>query len=231
MSSHDAAAIDVQLLVQNVGGMAAARIPSAVEQSRDCDVYGFVETMLADDTVGQVEGLLPGYSAYHCVRPRPARGRPHGGITVFLRRSSPLLLGSGLRVTSDPVAGIVWLVVPAFRLTVAVCYFSPAGSAVYASGLVDSDPLAALFAGLREAEARGDKHMVLGDLNIRLGTLSCDVPSNIAVPPGLSDPSVLPTIHHLRFVPSQRRSMDLTCQAGHVQSTFWITCLRCLQLS
>ena len=196
--------------MQNVGGMAATRIPSAVEQHLDCDVYGFVETMLADDTVGELEGLLPGYDVHHCVRPRPARGRPHGGITVFVKQLSPLSVGSGVRVTPDAAAGIVWLVVPAFRLTVAVCYFSPAGSAVYASGVVDADPVAALFAGLREAEARGDKHLVLGDLNIRLGALSCDVPSNMAVPPGLGDPSVLPTLHYLRYVPSQRHSMDLT---------------------
>lgn len=203
-------AIDFELLMQNVGGMAAARIPSAVEQREGCDVYGFVETMLTADTTHEVEGLLPGYDVYHCVRPRPARGRPHGGITVFVRRLSPLCLGSGLRVTSDPAAGIVWLVVPAVRLTLAVCYFSPPGSAVYASGLVDPDPTAALFAGLREAESRGHKHLVLGDLNMRVGALSCDVPSNLAVPPGLSDPSVLPTLHHLRYVPSQRRTLDLT---------------------
>lgn len=173
-------------------------------------MYGFVETMLAADSVHEVEGLLPGYQAYHCVRPRPSRGRPHGGITVFLRRLSPLYVHSGLQVTSDPAAGIVWLVAPAFKLTVAVCYFSPSGSAVYGSGVVASDPLAALFAGLREAEARGHKHLVIGDLNIRIGALSSDVPSNLAVPPGLSDPSVLPTLHHLRYVPSQRRTMDLT---------------------
>lgn len=190
--------------------MAAARIPSAVDQRAGCDVYGFVETMLAADTVHEVEGLLPGYQAYHCVRPRPERGRPHGGITVFVRRLSPLFLGSGLTVTSDCAAGIVWLVVPAFQLTVAVCYFSPAGSAVYSSGVVHPDPLAALFVGLREAEARGHKHLVVGDLNIRIGGLSCDVPSNLAVPPGLSDPSALPTLHHLRYVPSRRSTMDLT---------------------
>lgn len=201
--------MDVQLLVQNVGGMAAARVPGALAQCAGCDVYGFVETMLTDDTVHELDGLLPGYQSYHCVRPRPSRGRPHGGIAVFVRRQSPLFEGAGLRVTCDPSAGIVWLVVPRLALTVAVCYFSPHGSAVYSSGVVAPDPLAALLAGLRAAEARGDKHIVLGDLNIRIGTLSCDVPFNTAVPPGLSDPSVFPPLHHLLGVPAHRRSQDL----------------------
>lgn len=190
--------------------MAAARIPSAVEQQVGCDVYGFVETMLAPDTTHEVEGLLHGYQAYHCVRPRPDRGRPHGGITVFVRRLSPLFVDSGLRVTSDPAAGIVWLVCPGFMLTVAICYFSPSSSAVYLSGVVNSDPFEALFEGLREAEARGHKHLVVGDLNTRIGDLSSDVPSNLAVPPSLSDPSALPTLHHLRFIPSHRRTLDLS---------------------
>jgi hypothetical protein len=69
--------IDLQLLVQNVGGLAAHRIPSAVAQHQNCDIYGFVETMLAGDTVSSVEPLLPGYTAWHCVRRRPDRGRPH----------------------------------------------------------------------------------------------------------------------------------------------------------
>ena len=215
---HDVAAIDVRLLVQNVGGMAATRIPSVVAQEPDCDIYGFVETMLTEENVGEVQGLLPGYDARHCVRPRPSRGRPHGGITVFVKRFSPLNMGTGLTVDPDPRAGILWVVVPGFRLTIAVCYFSPPGSAVYASGVVDADPMAALFAGLWAAEARGHKHLVLGDLNMRIGrlsyihtcyTFSCDVPSNLAVPPGLNDPSVLPTLHHLRYVPSYRRSMDV----------------------
>jgi hypothetical protein len=52
--------IDLQLLVQNVGGLAAHRIPSAVAQRSSCDMYGFVETMLADDTVNSIEaGLCP----------------------------------------------------------------------------------------------------------------------------------------------------------------------------
>jgi hypothetical protein len=228
---HSVAAIDVKILVQNVGGMAAARVPSAVEQEEGCDIYGFVETMLVGDTVHEIQGLLPEYDAYHCVRPRPSRGRPHGGITVFVERLSALRMGSGLTVTTDQRAGIVWVVVPGFRLTVAVCYFSPHGSAVYTSGVVDADPMAALFEGLSAAEARGHKHLVLGDLNMRIGRLSCDVPDNLAVPRGFNDPSVLPTLHHLRCVPSHRHSMDLSVPSRPRAMEFMNGVVVCVVLS
>lgn len=95
-------------------------------------------------------------------------------------------------------------VVPGFLLIVTGHYFSPHGSAVCASGVGDPDPMAALFEGLSAAEARGHKRLVLG--NVRISRLGCNVPSNIAVPPrfhpGLDDLSVLPTLHHLRLVPS-----------------------------
>jgi hypothetical protein len=196
----------LRCLVQNVGGMAAARIPRAVAQAPGCDLFGFVETWLTEGTITEVEGLLPGYQPFHCVRPAPVRGRPSGGITVFVRRTSPLLLAGGLRVESDPRLGVLWVVSAAFRLTVAICYFSPHGSAVYGSGLVCADPVSGLLAGLREAEARSHKHLVLGDMNIRLGPLSCDVPARLAAPPGAL--GLLPDLHALQNVPQRRTSRD-----------------------
>jgi hypothetical protein len=173
--------------VQNVGGLAALRIPSAVAQRSSCDIYGFVETMLADDTVTSIEPLLPGYTVWHCVRPRPARGRRHGGISVFVKRACAMHSSPGFRVTPDPAAGIMWVQVPAYQLTVAVCYCSPAGSAVHDSGVVHPDPVSALFEGLREAECRGHKHLVLGDLSIRIGRMISVAPC-MAVPPALQEP-------------------------------------------
>jgi len=61
-------------------------------------------------------------------------------------------------------------------LTAAVCYLSPHRSQVYHLIHMASDPIcclhsmqAAKFAGLREAETKGHKHIILGDLNIRIG--------------------------------------------------------------
>jgi hypothetical protein len=158
-----------------------------------------------------------GYRAYHCVRPAPARGRPSGGITVFLRETSPLFTLPGLRVVGDPSLGVLWVEVPALTLTIAVCYFSPAGSMVYSSGLVRPDPISGLLDGLRAAEAKSHQHVVLGDLNIRIGRLSCDVPAHVAVPPALSDPSTLPALHALLNTPHHRASRDTT-RSGRQQA-------------
>lgn len=209
MSAYDAA-VDLRVLVQNVGGQAAARIASACLQREHCDVYGFVETMLVEDTVSDVEHLLPGFDVWHCVRPRPAAGRPHGGISVFVRKGTPWHPREGCMVRPDPAAGIIWLECPSYQLTLAVCYFSPHNSQVYQLGHMHSDPMSVLFAGLREAEAKGHKHLVMGDLNVRIGRLSCDVPNQLSIPPLLEEPSTLPDLHHLAAIPRQRTSMDMS---------------------
>lgn len=206
---YDTSGLDLRVLVQNVGGQAATRIPSAISQQRGCDIYGFVETMLTDSTTTQVEHLAPGYTVWHCARPQPLRGRPSGGTSVFVKQDSALYRSHGFSVTSDPAAGIVWVVSPAYQLTIAVCYFSPPGSAVYGGGLVHPDPMSVLFAGLRDAEGKGHKHLIMGDLNIRIGRLCLDVPE-LAIPPPLQEPTVLPNLHHLSEIPQHRGSMDTT---------------------
>lgn len=203
-----ASGVGFRVLVQNVGGQAANRIPNSVAQRPGCDFYGFVETMLAEDTVSEIEHMLPDYTVWHCVRPRPSRGRPHGGISLFVRRASVWHTSTGFKVVSDPAAGILWVEIPRFKLTVAICYFSPHGSQVYQLGHMHPDPLSVLFAGLREADAKGHQHLVMGDLNIRVGGLSVDVPSQLAIPPALEEPSPLPDLHHLAAIPQQRRSLD-----------------------
>lgn len=208
-TAPSAAAINLKILVQNLGGQAAARIPSGFLQQPDCDIYGFVETMLTDDTCATVSGAIPGCTAWHCVRPRPPRGRPHGGISVYVRRSSPLHLApGGLAVTTDSHAGIVWLESRHYQLTVAICYFSPQSSAVYGSGVVHPEPLVPLLNGLRAAESKGHKHMVLGDLNIRIGRLSSDVPHQLSVPPFMQACTLYTQLGHLARVPARRHSMD-----------------------
>jgi hypothetical protein len=62
--------------------------------------------------------------------------------------------------------------------------------------------------GLREGDAKGHKHLVMGDLNIRVGGLSADVPSQLAIPPALEEPSPLPDLHHLAAIPQRRHSLD-----------------------
>jgi hypothetical protein len=54
-----ASGVGFRVLVQNVGGQAANRIPNSVAQRPGCDFYGFVETMLAEDTVSEIEHMLP----------------------------------------------------------------------------------------------------------------------------------------------------------------------------
>jgi hypothetical protein len=125
-----ASGVGFRVLVQNGGGQAANRIPNSVAQRPGCDFYGFVETMLAEDTVSKIEHLLPGYAVWHCVRPRPSRGRPHGGISLFVRCDSVWHTSTGFKVASDPAAGILWVEIRRFKLIVAICYFSPHGSQV-----------------------------------------------------------------------------------------------------
>jgi hypothetical protein len=71
-----------------------------------------------------------------------------------------------------------------------------------------SDPLSVLFAGLREVDAKGHKHLVMGDRNIRVRGLSADVPLQLAIPPALEEPSPLPDLHHLAAIPQRRHSLD-----------------------
>jgi hypothetical protein len=111
----------VELFEQNLGGLAAHRNPSAFAQCISCDMKGFVAIMLAEDTVNSTEPLLAGYTEWHCVRPRPDRGRGHGGIPVFVKQGCALISCPGVCLTHGPAAGIMWVRVPAYVLTIAVC--------------------------------------------------------------------------------------------------------------
>jgi hypothetical protein len=167
----------VRLYSQSVCGQAVARIASAVAANPNCDVYAFLETFCTSDTCSNLN--IPGYTAHHCVRPHEhsGRGRPSGGITVFLRQSSPVFGSTGVSVKTDASAGIVWVEVPAFRLSVACVYFSPANSRQYRAGALHHDPVGVLTEGLAHANSRGYRHVVLVILTYASG--ACEMTSQM----------------------------------------------------
>ena len=171
--------MELRALCINVGGRADERIPFILDQHRGnpYDMYCFLETMWEQGSWGNVS--FHGYQAHHCTRPAPivrTAGRPSGGITVLLREDSPILGASTpVRVRMDASTGIVRVTSERHALTIAVCYFSPPNSNVYASGLVDGQYLQALYDYMHEATAAGRHVLCLGDLNIRVGELSDDV--------------------------------------------------------
>jgi exonuclease III len=140
-------------------------------------------------------------------------GRPHGGVTVLLRKSSRVV-GTACckRVWSDPSAGIVWIELQAQKLTIAVCYFSPASSRLYSSGVLDDQPFNTLWHGIRSATnvRKGHRCIVVGDFNVRVGEMDDDVPTidDTAMPPHMQ-----PHAHHFiqaySGIPARRhRNMD-----------------------
>ena len=197
----------VGLLAVNVGGMAQARVQAAVAQHPGLDIYGFMETWAGVDTCSALEQAagLASYRAWHAVRPVPSVGRPHGGVSVFVRESFVRQHGCSARCDED--TGIVWLAVPGLRLTIAVCYFSPATSQVYARGFLRADPVPALLDGLHAANAKGHRFVVLGDLNVRIGCMREDVPAAQVLPPFLAH-SALAEHPDLAGIPGQRDSAD-----------------------
>jgi hypothetical protein len=163
----------------NIGGRADDRIPYWLEKFRadPYDMYVFLETMWEDGGWGNV--CFDGYIAHHCVRPSAlvrGPGRHSGGVTVLLRESSQYF-GEGVhvRVHLEAATGILLVANDTYALTVAACYFSPANSNVYASGLVSDQYLQALFGHAHTARAAGHEFVSLGDYNIRTGTLQDDV--------------------------------------------------------
>jgi hypothetical protein len=198
----------MHVLFVNISGGASWKIPSAVSRHPDCDIYAFAETMLDRDNCHELQ--VAGYHAHHCCRARPVagRGRPHGGITVLLRNDCALFRGT-IQVRGDSHAGILWVELPDAQLTMAFCYFSPASSTPYAAGVLHPDPAGMLFDGLAAARQNGHRLMVWGDFNVRIGTLSNDVPlaSNVVLPPflNLSDDTF---VHAYDGIPSARNSED-----------------------
>ena len=183
-------------------------MPSAISGHPHCDIYAFVETMLHSDNCGDLH--VPGFQAHHCCRaaPDPGRGRPHGGITVLVRNSCPLFCDT-VQVRCDPHAGILWIHLPDAQLTLAFCYFSPSSSALYAHNILHPDPVGVLFDGLAAAREEGHRLMVWGDFNVRIGTLSNDVPplANIALPPFLSHGDGT-FIHAAHGIPAAARNSE-----------------------
>lgn len=140
--------------------MAAAMVPGL-------EMYGFLETMHHADNCGDLDHLVEGYKPWHCVRPAPAQGRQHGGVSVYVRRD--LLLHGDCRVRCDEDTGIVWVSLLSRQLTVAFCYFSPSSSPVYTQGFLHADPVQSLLDGVHRLTSRGQQMLIMGDLNIRVG--------------------------------------------------------------
>jgi exonuclease III len=208
--STDDGACKLRVFFVNTGRNASAILPKAVAAHPGLDAYCFVETML--DERSCLAAHCEGYEAHHCTRPRQAMGRPHGGITVLLSKSSPVVgTRCRKRVWADARAGILWIELPARQLTLAVCYFSPASSTLYSAGVLDEHPLGTLWHGLRSASSdrKGHQCIVLGDFNTRVGNMDSDV---FTLDGAAMPPSATADAHHFISthpgIPVQRQSMD-----------------------
>jgi hypothetical protein len=69
----------------------------------------------------------------------------------------------------------VWVELPGSRLAVAVCYFSPAASRVYAQGFLQGNPVRVLLDAVAAYHDRGWRVSCLGDFNVRIGAMADDV--------------------------------------------------------
>jgi hypothetical protein len=211
----------IKVVFINVGGQAAARVPATVSQHPGRDLYCFVETCLDEHSclgIANVEG----YDIHHCTRLRQHMGRPSGGITLLVRKGSSILGTRVRRVRGDPVAGILWLEYAVHKLTLAICYFSPASSGLYLSGALDSAPFHTLLHGLRGANSKGHQCIVLGDFNTRVGTSDADVVSGlegVAMPPQLQH-DAQHFINCYDCIPIPRCSSDLHGSNSEVASHF-----------
>ena len=94
----------LRALCLNVGGRAAERVAAACCVYPGLDIYGFLETWPCVESARDLDQLLPGYEAWHCVRPQPALGRPHGGVSLFVR--SGFAREHGVQVRCDEDTGI-----------------------------------------------------------------------------------------------------------------------------
>jgi exonuclease III len=164
----------------NVRGRVEARLAALLTtfiNESSFDVICLLETMRTDDVLG-----ADGYQAFHCNRMRVS---DHGGITVLVRQG----ICAQLVQQPDPRVGIVWLDMPAYNLAVAACYFSPPGSAHYATGVLAPDPYGIMFHGVRDAQLRNRACLVMGDFNVRIGRECADVPPAAdaqSVPPDMA---------------------------------------------
>ena len=109
--------------------------------------------------------------------------------------------------------GILWIDLPARKLTLAVCYFSPASSRLYSSGALDAHPCSVLWHGLKTAtRSRNNTHqcIVLGDFNTRIGTMDDDVPNlhTLAISPQHAESAAHHFVNTYSHIPSRRQNMD-----------------------
>jgi hypothetical protein len=160
----------LSLLFLNVGGCAAERVAAAAAGFPGRDVCAFAETMLHRETCVDLSGVLPGCRQFHCVRPSSPGGRPHGGVSVFVREA--LCSSHGARVLCWEESGVVWIELPGSRLAVAVCYFSPAASRVYAQGFLRGSSVRVLLDAMAAYHDGDWRVSCLGDFNVRVGALT-----------------------------------------------------------
>jgi hypothetical protein len=73
----------------------------------------------------------------------------------------------------------VWVELPGSRLAVAVCYFSPAASRVYAQGFLQGNPVRVLLDAVAAYHDRGWRVSCLGDFNVRIGAMTDDVAARV----------------------------------------------------
>lgn len=189
----------------NVGGkhLQSSQLPQDVTT---CDLLCFAET---HHPAGAPDWLkLQGFATYQCCRP----AGQHGGLCVLANQASPWFQGS-MHVQSDPGTGILWVHLRRHKLSIAVCYFAPPSSRLYAAGLLHPHPHLALMEGISAAHNQGHWCLVVGDMNIRLGRLSLDIPCLSYVPTPAAPVAVqyaMAVDHHAyQGIPVARTSADL----------------------
>lgn len=164
----------------------------------DPDIVCMGETWLTEHT--QHTLALPGYAATHVLRPQQAaaQGRPSGGVSVFIRHGCAA--AGQASVLGDGAAGIAWVTLPAARLVIAACYFSPQGSTWRSQHGCPFATTAPLMTGLAHAHGKGLHTIILGDLNARTGCLTTDIPDDLADAHGtpMHDLSCYAGVPHLR---------------------------------
>lgn len=139
------------------------------------DILCLGETWLLAGEGDSLDLRLPGYVATHFARPRAAgaRGRPAGGISVYVHQR---LMQLRPKVTADPSGDVVWINMAAINLSIAACYFSPQGTPwfrTHGSPFATQGPL---MQGILRAQGMHHRCLVVGDMNARVGDLSTDIP-------------------------------------------------------
>lgn len=196
----------------NIGGDAATRIPHCILAYPGRDVYIFAETMCTATTAQQL--VCHGFTSFHCVRDAPASGRPHGGLTVLLRDSSPWVgsMAGPRHVWRSAYVGYMFLELPSHQLCICAAYFSPSSSTLYRHGDLHERPVTAFLDALHHVvHTKRLRALVFGDFNVRIGLLHDDLvtPADLALPPGVAFLSHTLLQHQTCVsIPQLRQSVD-----------------------